>query len=63
MRWMAHVARVSEMWNAYKILIGKPEEKKPRGWTTRKLEDNTATDLKEIGCENVDWIQLAHDKV
>jgi hypothetical protein len=46
------------MRNEYKILVGKPAEKKPLGRTGRRWKDNTKMDLKEIGCEVLDWIQL-----
>jgi hypothetical protein len=50
------------MRNAYKILVGKPEGRKPLGITRRKWEDNIRMDLRETGCEGVDWIRLAQDR-
>jgi hypothetical protein len=53
-RWM--------MRNAYRILVGKPEGKRPR-WRHRcSWEDNIRMDLKEIGWEGVDWMHLAQDR-
>jgi len=56
---MGHVARIGDMRNAYKILVGKPEGKKPRGRHRRRWEGNIRLDLREIGREGVDWIHLA----
>jgi hypothetical protein len=52
------------MWekrNAYKILVGKPEGKRPLGRPRRRWVDNTKMDLK-IGWDGKDWINLAHDR-
>jgi hypothetical protein len=46
MRWAGHVARIGEMRKAYKILVGKPEGKKPLGRSRRRLEDNIKTCVK-----------------
>jgi hypothetical protein len=61
MRWAGHVIglRVGEVRNAYKILVGKPEAKRPLGRSRRRLEDNIKMYLKEIGWEGVGWIDLA----
>jgi hypothetical protein len=53
---------MGEMRNAYKILVGKPEEKRPFGRPRRRCEDNIRMDLREIGWESVDWINLAPDR-
>jgi hypothetical protein len=50
------------MTDVYKILLGKPEGKRPLGKPRRRWEDNTELDLKEIACEGVNWIHLAHDR-
>jgi hypothetical protein len=55
------VARMGEMRNAYKILVGKPEEKRPIDRPRRRLEDNIKMDIMEIRLEDVDWINLAQD--
>jgi hypothetical protein len=46
--------------NAYKVLMGKPEGKRPLG--RRRWKDGIRMDLREIGWGNVDWIQLAQDR-
>jgi hypothetical protein len=46
---------------AYKILVGKPEGKRPLGRTSNRWKDNIRIDLQEIGWEDLDWIQLAQD--
>jgi hypothetical protein len=50
MRWAGHVARKEEERNVYKVLMGKPEEKRPLARPRRKREDGIRMDLKEIGC-------------
>jgi hypothetical protein len=46
----------------YKVLVGKPERKRPLGRPRRRWEDEVRMDLRKIGLEGVDWIQLAHDR-
>jgi hypothetical protein len=48
--------------NAYKILVGKPEGKRPLGRPSRRWEDNIKIDLTEIGWGGMDWIDLAQDR-
>jgi hypothetical protein len=57
-----HVARMGETRNAYGILVGKPEGKRPLGRPRRRWVDNIKTDLSEIGWDGVDWIELAQDR-
>jgi hypothetical protein len=45
----------------YRVLVGKPEGKRPLGRLTRRWEDNVKTDLQEVGCGGLDWIKLAQD--
>jgi len=59
---MGHVARMGEMRNAYKVLVGKPEWKRQLGRCRRKWEDNIRIDRKEIGWEGVDWMHLIQDR-
>jgi hypothetical protein len=47
---------------AYKVLVGKPEGRRPLGRYRHRWEDNIKTDLREVGCECVDWIGLAQDR-
>ena len=42
--------------------MGKPEEKRPLGRPRRRWEDNVKTDLQEVGCGGIDWIDLAQDR-
>jgi hypothetical protein len=62
MRWAGHVAGMGEMRNAYKILIGKPEGRKPLGRPKRGWKDNITMDLRKTGWECVDWIHLYQDR-
>jgi hypothetical protein len=48
--------------NAYRILVGNPEEKRPLGRPRRRWMDNTKMDLREIGWGGMDWIDLAQDR-
>jgi hypothetical protein len=48
--------------NMYRVLMGKPEEKRPLGRQRCRWEDGIGMDLREIGWGSVDWIQLAQDK-
>jgi hypothetical protein len=53
---------MGEMRNAYNILVGKPEEKRPHRRHRCRWEDNIRTDLRETGWEGVDWMDLAQDR-
>jgi hypothetical protein len=58
--WLAeHVARMGEKKNGYTILLGNPEGKRPLG---RRWVDNIKMDLREIGSDGMDWIDLAQDR-
>jgi hypothetical protein len=53
------------MWakrNAYRILVGNPEGKRPLGRPRRRWVDNNKMDLREIGCGGADWIDLVRDR-
>jgi hypothetical protein len=56
-----HVAQMGEKRNAYRILVGKPEGKRPLRRPRRRWVDNIKMDLREIGCDGMDWIDLAQD--
>jgi hypothetical protein len=56
MRWARHVARMGEKRNAYRLLVGKPEGKRPLRRPKRTWVDNIKMDLGEIGWRDVDWI-------
>jgi hypothetical protein len=62
MWWAGHVARMAEERKVYKILVGKPEGKRPLGRPRRRWEDGIRMDLREIGLVGVDWIRLAQDR-
>jgi hypothetical protein len=62
MRWAGHVARMGEERNVYKALMGNPEGKRPLVRPRHRWEDGFRMDLREIGLESVDWIQLAQDR-
>jgi hypothetical protein len=62
MRWAGHVARMGEMRNAYRILVGKPEGKRPLERPRRRWVDNIKMNLREIGWHGMDWIDLAQDR-
>ena len=59
MRWAGHVARMEQSRNAYRVLVGKPEGKRPLGRPRRRWEDNIKMDLRKVGCYLGDWIDLA----
>jgi hypothetical protein len=46
----------------YRVLVGEPEGKRPLGRPRRRWEDNIKRGLQEVGCEVVDWIELAQDR-
>ena len=62
MRWAGHVARMSEERGVYRVLVGKPERRRPMGRARRRWVDNIRTDLQELGCGYMDWIGLAQDR-
>ena len=62
MRWAGHVARMGEGRGVYRVLVGKPEERRLLGGPSRRWEDNIKMDLREVGCGCVDWIELAQDR-
>jgi hypothetical protein len=52
---------MGEKMNAYRILVGKPEVKRSLGRPRRRRVDNIKIDLKEIGWDDMDWMDLAQD--
>jgi hypothetical protein len=62
MRWAGHVARMGAKRNAYRLLVGKPEGKRPPGRPRRRWVYNIRMELGEVGCGYVDWIGLAQDR-
>jgi hypothetical protein len=62
MRWAGHVARMVGGRNVYRVLVGKPEGKRPLGRPRLRWEDGIKMDLEEIGWGGVEWIYLAQDR-
>jgi hypothetical protein len=62
MMWAGHVARMGEERKVFKVLVGKPEGKRPLGRPRRRWEDGIRMDLREIGLGGIDWIRLAQDR-
>ena len=62
MRWAGHVARMGEERGVYRVLVGKPEGRRPLGRPRRRWVDNIRMDLQEVGCVYMDWIGLAQDR-
>ena len=62
LRWAGYVARLEESRNAYRVLVGKPEGKRPLGRQRHRWEDNIKIDLREVGCDSRDWKALAEDR-
>jgi hypothetical protein len=62
MRWAGNVARKGAKMNAYKILVGKPEGKRPLGKPRRRWVDKVKVGLREIGWNGMDLIDLAQDR-
>jgi len=62
MRWAGHMARTSEERGVYRVLVGKPEVRRPLGRPRRRCVDNIRMDLQGVGCGYMDWIWLAQDR-
>jgi hypothetical protein len=61
MRWAGYVARMGEERGVHRVLVGKPEGKRPLGRPRRRWEDNIKVDV-EVGGGRVDWMELAQDR-
>ena len=59
---MWHVARMGEERGVHRVLVGRPEGKRPLGGPSRRWEDNIKMDLKEVGGGCGDWMELAQDR-
>ena len=62
MRWTWHVARMGERRGEYRVLVGKPDGKRPFGRPRRRWENHIKMVLQEVDCQVVEWIELAWDK-
>ena len=62
MRWAGRVARVGEERGVHRVLVGKPEGKRPLWRPKRRWEDNIKMDLQEVRGSCGDWMELGHDK-
>ena len=62
MRWAGHVARIDEERGLYRVLVGKPEGRRPLGRPRRRWVDSIRMDLQEVGYGYVDGIGLARDR-
>ena len=62
MRWAGHVARMGEEIVVHRVLVGKPEGKRPLRRPRRRWEDNIKMDLQEVGGAGGDWMELAQDR-
>ena len=56
MRWVGRVARMGDRRGVNRVVVGKPEGKRPLGRTRRRWEDNIKMDLQEGGYGGIDWI-------
>jgi hypothetical protein len=62
MRWAGHVARMDEERGVHRVLVGKPEGRRPQGRPRCRCVDNIRMDLQEVGCGYVNRIGLAQDR-
>ena len=53
---------MGERTDVYRVLVGKPEEKRPLGRRRRRWKDNIKMDVQEVGCGGMDWFDLAQDR-
>jgi hypothetical protein len=62
MGWVGHIACMGERRGIYRVLVGKPEGKRPFGRTRHRWEDNIKTDLQEVECGCMNWTELTQDR-
>jgi len=62
MRWAGHVVRMGGERVVYRVMVGKPERRRPLGSPRRRWVDNIRMDLQEVGCRFMNWIGLAQDR-
>ena len=61
MRWAGHMACMGKGTGVHRVLVGKPEGKRPLGRPRRRWEDYIKMDIRELG-RGGDWMELAHDR-
>ena len=61
-RWVGHVARMVEWRSVYRVLVGKPEGKRPLGRPRHRWEDINKMDLQEVGCVGMYWIKVVQER-
>ena len=57
-----HAARMRERRGVHRVLVGKPERKRPLGRPRRRWEDNIKMDLQEVGCGGMDSIEMVQER-
>ena len=62
MRWAGRLERMGDRRGAYRVLVGRPEGKRPLGIPRRRWVDNIKTGLREMGGGGLEWIDLAQDR-
>jgi hypothetical protein len=62
MRWAGRVVRMGDRRGIFRVLVGKPEGKRPLGRPRRRWDDNIKLNLQEVECGCIDWIELAQDR-
>jgi hypothetical protein len=62
MRWAGHVAHIGKKRGAYRILVGRPEGRRPLGRPSHRRKDDIKMDLQEVGWVGMDWIELAQNR-
>ena len=62
MRWAGHVTRMGEDRGVHRVLVGKPEGKRPLGRPRRRWEDNIKMDLQDVGEGRGNWMELAQNR-
>jgi hypothetical protein len=62
MRWVGHVARMGEGRGVHRVLVGKPERRRPMWRPRRRWEDDIKMDLEEVGGGCGDWMSRAQDR-